>query len=69
MSRSYFYTDEEKLFARLLEMQRCVSEQTLHAVPCPLLVSQLNELEVFTEKLLEHTKKLKAITIKIEKQS
>lgn len=47
--REQFYIEEEKILARLIMLQSLISEHKLHQTPCPLLASQLNELDVLTK--------------------
>lgn len=51
MSREHFSFEEERLRGRLLMLKDLVAEQELHALPCPLLAEQLNELKVLCRRL------------------
>lgn len=57
--RNHFRLDEEKTFKRLLVMKECIAEQSLQPSPCPLLASQLNELIVFADKMLDLARRLR----------
>jgi len=49
-----FTLDQERVNARLRVLKDLVATQSLHDSPCPLLLAQLNELNVFCSKLQEH---------------
>ena len=55
-----FKCEQEKQMERLLIIKQIVAEQQLHDSDCLLLASQLNELIIFTEKILELAKNLQA---------
>lgn len=48
-----YTADKEKDMQRLLMMRDMIAEQELQNVHCPLLLSQLTELEVLANKLIE----------------
>ncbi len=54
----FFTLKQESLMAKLKVLRQMVNEQELRDAPCPLPVSQLEELRVFTGKLAEVTSKL-----------
>lgn len=56
---AFFRGKDEAAYQRLLHMKACVEEQVLYGEPCPLLLSQLNELEVFGEKMVSLARQLR----------
>ena len=56
-----FYASEEKALERMLLLRALVTEQDIHTTACPLLASQLNELEVVCLKLLTDVRRLSTI--------
>ena len=56
--REHFYSDEEKVRARLLVLKELVGEQEIYAKPCPLLAAQLNQLGVLCGRLQAEIRKL-----------
>lgn len=56
---NHFTVTQEGMMVRLRVMQETIAEQELHAVPCPVLYSQLQEMEVFAKKLVSLTHQLK----------
>jgi len=58
MSREHFYSDEEKIRARLLVLQELVGEQSIQQRPCPLLARQLTELGVLCSRLQDEIQRL-----------
>lgn len=56
----FFTSKQEGLMLQLRVIKQCVEEQQLRAAPCQLLVSQLEELRVFTNKLSDLTNKMLA---------
>lgn len=51
MSRVYFHVEETTIYTELLLLKKLVSEQEIYDNPCPLLLCQLNELEVLLSLL------------------
>lgn len=56
---SHFDTNQEPLMERLRVMKDIIAEQTLADSPCPLLASQLDELQIFGEKMVSLAHKLR----------
>ena len=48
---AYFTISQEKTMRRLKVLQELLAERDLHAEPCPLLLAQLDELDVLLSKL------------------
>ena len=59
MSREHFNLKEEKLYKRLEVIKDLIAEQPCRDSPCPLLLAQLNDLEVLTFKLQSTITELK----------
>ena len=59
---NFYTTEQEELLGRLLVIRSCVFEQPLYGSPCPLMLSQLYELKVFTEKLAQLTRQMIDVT-------
>lgn len=59
---TYFYDQESKRLTRLLVLKDVVAEHLIHTEPCPLLMSQLNELEVLLTKLQSEVRAAQAMT-------
>lgn len=57
--RNTFTMQEEGRFERLKVFQTEIAEQQLRESPCPLLIAQLNEMEVMAEKLLASVRALR----------
>lgn len=54
----FFSTQQEAIMEHLRVLKHFVAEQELRSAPCKLLVSQLEELKVFTNKLNSVTVKM-----------
>lgn len=50
----FFTLDQERVYARLRVLKDLVTTQSLRDSQCPLLLEQLNELNVLCSKLQEH---------------
>jgi len=48
---SYYTLEQQATLAKLKAMHAIVSDQTLHSGPCKLMLSQLYELKVLSNKL------------------
>jgi hypothetical protein len=59
---SYFYDGESKQLTRLMVLKDLVSEHPIRTDPCPLLMTQLNELEVLLTKLQEQVRLMQKVT-------
>lgn len=46
MSRNYFHVEEKRIHTELLLLKSLINEQYVYEEPCPLLLSQLNNLKV-----------------------
>ena len=46
MSRNYFRVEEARIHTELLLLKSLINEQLVHDDPCPLLLTQLNNLSV-----------------------
>lgn len=60
VQRGYFHVNEAKIFDRLVMFKELVAEHPLCDGPCPLMATQLNELNVICKILLED---INALTI------
>lgn len=58
----YYTTEQQKLMTRLQAVKDMVAYQDLHGEPCPLMLSQLYELKVLTDKLVGLTREAIAAT-------
>lgn len=58
MTIDRFSQDEESLRARLLVLKDLVAEQDLHEKPCPLLATQLRDLDVLCARLHADVRRL-----------
>jgi hypothetical protein len=56
----YFSSEEAEILTDLTTMRRWIKEQPLHSEPCPLLLNQLNELEVVANRFHAKVAELKA---------
>lgn len=55
---NYYTTDQKKALEKLEAVKSMVTDCELHGSPCPLMLSQLYELKVFSEKLTNLTSQM-----------
>ena len=59
--RQYFTVDEEREFDRLRLLRDMIADQEIQNVPCPLLVSQLSDLDTLLRKMQVSIDKLQEL--------